>query len=507
MFKLSNTSKIDEVKKEIRDTYLSHPDIPFIIGYSGGKDSTLVLQLFVEVLFDLKKESKLGPKVYVISADTLVENPLVAYKTFATLNKIKEFCNTSGLPLAVDIVVPNYDNTFFANLIGRGYPPPLQSFRWCTDRIKINPANKYTMEKVSDNGEIIMVLGTRYEESQSREASMRRHEIEGNVLSIHSSINNAWTYAPIRDIEVTDLWEYLLNNPPLWGDSNQELYELYAESSGECPLMVDEEMKKTASCGNSRFGCWVCTVVSEDKSLTGFIKSGAEYLIPLRDYRNKLIKIRDDNSKRNLFDNRGNLKLVTNTKIVDGKIIVPKKLDREKFECNVDDKKHVFDYDEAITLISEGKIDPLIDYYFVHKNDKLYRIGASGFNFDTRYELLEELIKVEIELKKHVDYSLIQMEEIIAINKIWSDSGFEKSAIDLYNSLYEDVVITKENSNVNLELLKQLAYKHNIDNQTLLQIVNNTKVNYQLTNRNTNIKFVEKKLASYKLLIRGNNED
>ena len=55
--------------------------------------------------------------------------------------------------------------------------------------------------------------------------------------------------------------------------------------SGECPLVVDD---KTASCGNSRFGCWVCTVVNKDKSMEAMIDSGEEWMSPLLDYRDWL---------------------------------------------------------------------------------------------------------------------------------------------------------------------------------------------------------------------------
>jgi DNA sulfur modification protein DndC len=64
------------------------------------------------------------------------------------------------------------------------------------------------------------------------------------------------------------------------------LFDLYKGSNGgECPLVIDTT---TPSCGNSRFGCWVCTVVTKDRAIDGLIETGNDWLIPLRDFRNSL---------------------------------------------------------------------------------------------------------------------------------------------------------------------------------------------------------------------------
>jgi hypothetical protein len=39
-------------------------------------------------------------------------------------------------------------------------------------------------------------------------------------------------------------------------------------SNGECPIQIDTS---TPSCGNSRFGCWPCTVVDRDKASEGLL--------------------------------------------------------------------------------------------------------------------------------------------------------------------------------------------------------------------------------------------
>ncbi|TKX46535.1 DNA phosphorothioation system sulfurtransferase DndC, partial [Halorubrum sp. ASP121] len=146
---------------------------------------------------------------------------------------------------------------FWVNLIGRGYPAPNQNFRWCTERLKIDPADRFIENQVSEHGEVIVILGARKAESATREQVMEMHSIDGSVLSRHNKFANAFVYTPIEDWIVDDVWTYLIQaveNP--WGKNNRDLAALYQEADDECPMVIDT---KTPSCGNSRFGCWTCT--------------------------------------------------------------------------------------------------------------------------------------------------------------------------------------------------------------------------------------------------------
>lgn len=60
-------------------------------------------------------------------------------------------------------------------------------------------------------------------------------------------------------------------------------------SGGECPMVIDET---TPPCGNSRFGCWTCTVVERDKSMESLVASGEEKFRPLLEFRDYLRQIR-----------------------------------------------------------------------------------------------------------------------------------------------------------------------------------------------------------------------
>ncbi len=504
MLKRNKLDAIQDIKDEIKTEYINSNSTPWIIGYSGGKDSTTVLQLVIEVLIVLKKEGLANKHVYVISSDTLVENPLVLEKTKTSIDNINRFAKKEGLPLTAEMIFPKDDNTFFVNMIGRGYPSPNQSFRWCTDRIKIHPANDYIYSKISENGEVILLLGTREEESVSRKRNMKKRYIEGSNLSLHSSIRNAWTYAPIAKLGVNEVWSYLLKNACPWGDDNNILYQLYSSSSqdGECPLVIDSETKEKQSCGNSRFGCWTCTVVKVDKSLMGFIESGEEWLRPLLDFRNYLFDIRDDIDKRNLFDRNGNLKKVE-VSVKDDKIIIPKKYNRERFEIPLSE---AVTEQRAHEIISNCNFDLKEKPIIVKTNSKYYRIGSSAFTIETRIEMLKKLLETEIEIRKTLnDYKIISEAEIISINDIWKSDGYNASAIDIYNEYNSNIYVS--NNNLDYDLISDICYEEDFDVQTFLSIIDEAFKYGHLNNRSRAINSIEKKLSTHKLLLGSNYEN
>lgn len=269
---------------EIQQIYLADSR-PWIIGFSGGKDSTTILSLIYSALQSLPDGQACKP-IYVVSSDTLVETPVVVdmiNQVIATINSQSE---KDGLPISAHVVYPKSDQTFWANLLGRGYPAPRQSFRWCTERMKIDPVTAFITGKVAEFGEVVVGLGSRSQESASRAQVIAKHRIDGSALSRHTTLPNAYTYMPIQDWSADEVWEYLLSAPCPWGGDNMELFELYKGSNqGECPLVIDTS---TPSCGNSRFGCWTCTVVTEDKAIHSLIESGMEWMRPLLEFRNGL---------------------------------------------------------------------------------------------------------------------------------------------------------------------------------------------------------------------------
>ncbi|SEP22967.1 DNA sulfur modification protein DndC [Halogranum amylolyticum] len=292
--------ELSEIHKEIQETYLAD-DRPWVIGYSGGKDSTTALQLIWYAIAELDDDQQTKP-IYVISSDTLVETPKIVNHITSTLSNINEYAEKEDLPFEAHKVYPEVSDSFWVNLLGRGYPAPNQTFRWCTDRLKIDPADNFIREKVSEHGEVIVVLGARKSESATRKQVMELHSIDGSVLSRHSKFANAFVYTPIEDFLVDDVWSYLLSVESPWGKNNRDLAALYQEADDECPMVIDTS---TPSCGNSRFGCWTCTVVSEDKAMENMIDGGDEWMEPLLEFRDLLKSTQDPDEKPKYREMKG----------------------------------------------------------------------------------------------------------------------------------------------------------------------------------------------------------
>lgn len=300
---------IQQLAGEVRDLYVGDA-VPWVVGYSGGKDSSAVLQLIWNALRELPEGERKKP-VHVISTDTLVEQPLVASWVDVSLARMRLAAADQGLPIVPRKLTPEVEDSFWVNLIGKGYPAPRQKFRWCTDRLKIRPSNKFIRDVVRQNGEAILALGTRKAESQRRALTMARHEARRvrDRLSPNANLPNSLVYTPIEDWSNDDVWLYLMQVKNPWGHDNKSLLGMYqgASEGGECPLVVDTS---TPSCGASRFGCWVCTVVDKDRSMEAMIKNDEEkmWMTPLLELRNELDKP-DDRDRRDYRRMNGSIQL------------------------------------------------------------------------------------------------------------------------------------------------------------------------------------------------------
>ncbi len=424
------TPKLTAAKQQIKEVYLSD-DTPWVVGYSGGKDSTVVIQLVFEALSELPKE-QLHKKIYVISSDTLVETPLIISSINSTLRRVQNHALEMGLPIETHKVKPEPEKSFWANIIGKGYPSPNQKFRWCTDRLKIEPANNFILDKVSKFGQVIMVLGVRDNESATRANVMKSHTVEGKVLMRHSTLSNAFVFAPIRDFTTDDVWHYLLNYECPWGDDNKELHKLYMDSSsGECPLVIDKSIKEEAgSCGNSRFGCWTCTVVTEDKALNGFIENGEDWMKPLLEFRNWLSDIRDVTEYRQKYRMNGQVYFNdAKVELIDGEqyVIIPKK-SRKKMQQIPLSQFDVIDKSELKNYLIENNIDlgtvkelKLL----IKEGDSYQRLGLGPFTLEARQLILRKLLETQLKVKhpKEENFELISEDELKVIRSYWLENG------------------------------------------------------------------------------------
>lgn len=370
-------SSIRSLIAEIQELYLAD-QIPWVVGYSGGKDSSATLQLVWLALEELES-TKYHKPVYVITTDTLVENPIVAAWVANSLDKMGHVASEKGLPITSHKLTPDAANTFWVNLIGRGYPAPRPKFRWCTERLKINPSNQFIADVVKQNGEAIVVLGTRKAESTARAAVMKKLEAKQirDKLSPNTTLPNAFVYSPISEWTNDDVWLFLMQKKNPWGHNNKDLLTLYqgASSDGECPLVVDTT---TPSCGDSRFGCWVCTLVDQDRSMQAMIQNDVdkEWMQPLLELRNEL-DVRDKESgkrdDRHLRDFRrmtGHVHLF-NDRLIPGPYLQSSRENwlRKLLRAQSHVRKHGPDEMRSIELITKPELHEIRRIWVVDKHE------------------------------------------------------------------------------------------------------------------------------------------
>jgi len=418
---------IIDLINEIQNVY-SNDERPWIIGFSGGKDSTTILSLIYSAML-LLPASKRKKHIYVVSSDTLVETPVVVDMINRILDTINHQAQQDDIPMTAHAVYPKMDQTFWTNLLGRGYPAPKQTFRWCTERMKINPVSTFIKEKVAEFGEAVVALGSRREESSSRAQVIANHKIEGSSLSRHTSLPNAYTFMPIEYWTADDVWEYLMSAPCPWEGDNQELFELYKGSNqGECPLVID---KSTPSCGNSRFGCWTCTVVTKDKAIHGLIESGEKWMQPLLDFRNEL------------------------------------------YESTIPEKKNKYrNFKRRTGKVEYTNNDP--------DSNELKHIPGPYW-LKQRQEWLKRLLTIEKNIRdNNRDITLIKPEELQAIRQQWlrdpNEPDWADSLPRIYSEVYDTEIEWIENdagafTEPDAILLNDLGAKYNIPAELIMKLI------------------------------------
>lgn len=299
---------VDKLMNTVCDLYEAD-DIPWVLGYSGGKDSTATLQLVWMSLQRLSPEKR-KKTVHIINTDTLVESPIIAKWVEKSLKVMQDTADRENLPIVTHRLTPKIDNTFWVNFLGRGYPFPRKKLRWCTDRLKIRPVNDFIKTKISEYGEIILLLGTRKAESAQRAKTMTKYEKKRvrELLSPNPTLANELVFSPLENWTDDDVWFFLMQYQNPWGYSNTDLLTLYrgATADNECPLMVEKDLP---SCGKSRFGCWVCTMVEQDKSMAAMISNDIEkeWLTPLLEFRNRFGDESKDRERRSFRKMNGSL--------------------------------------------------------------------------------------------------------------------------------------------------------------------------------------------------------
>ncbi|WP_251968487.1 DNA phosphorothioation system sulfurtransferase DndC [Parabacteroides sp. AD58] len=436
--------RIDYIIEDIKEQYLeSDNNIPWIIGFSGGKDSTVVLTLVWKALLQIKEEKGkdyMQRSVYVVNNDTLVENPIISDYVIEVLEIIKRAAIQQDLPLKVQVTFPKLEDSFWISFLGKGYPVPNNTFRWCTERLKIKPTTQFILDKIDQMGEAIVIIGTRKSESATRAKTISKHEIKGKRLSKHPLNPNAYTYAPIKELYLEEVWYILRNEESPWGYDNSKLFQIYSDASAddyECPTVITD--KTQPSCGQSRFGCWVCTVVKEDKSMTALVKRGNEWMKPLLDYRDEMVE------GRNISENRS--------------------ATRRNGQQAVDSDGH----------------------------------NLGNYTFEYRVKMLAKLLNVQKQIQEtHPHMELISNQELVAIQINWYRDGyFHPKVTDIFNEVYNRKMPFENMQYQERLLLEKICKDYPDDYHLINDLVSLHKNKTILMNNNGLQGDIEKRLDNY----------
>lgn len=294
---ISLKERVVHTKQVFRELFLAN-DRPWVLTLSGGKDSSTTTQLALEVYGELFDEGLAKKPVYIVTTDTRVEMPIIEDYVNSLLKRIDDHAKKKGWDVHVHLITPPVTDTFWSKLLGRGYPAPTQGFRWCTDRMKIRPTTLFLTSLINKFESIIVLLGVRSAESTNRAESISKRNLNHHGMSTHDTIPNAYTFSPIADWSNSDVWTYLSQNSAPWG-GNEEMMSLYDKGSGEadCNIAIHPGNE---SCGKTRFGCWVCTVVKKDRSMDGMIRHDEGWMQELSDFREKLLEYREMSSGKRL---------------------------------------------------------------------------------------------------------------------------------------------------------------------------------------------------------------
>ncbi|WP_052761312.1 phosphoadenosine phosphosulfate reductase family protein [Sedimenticola thiotaurini] len=267
---------------------LNNDDSPWIVGFSGGKDSSLVIQILISAFCQLPVSKR--KKLYVFYCDTGVEIPVLKDYIKNTLERIRKEGRALGVDISVKAIKPAVKDRYFVKVIGRGYPPPTNIFRWCTDRLRIDPIQVAIKQYVGD-GEATVILGTRFSESGERDKILKANALDKPYLFKQQGHQKTTLFCPIVDFTAEDVWEGLLCIKGVSAIDLHLISKIYKEISGECPII---RLPETNPCSKGRFGCWTCTVVRKDKASKNLILNGYKSLEPLYEFREWLLSIRDE---------------------------------------------------------------------------------------------------------------------------------------------------------------------------------------------------------------------
>ncbi|UEC01671.1 phosphoadenosine phosphosulfate reductase domain-containing protein [Burkholderia vietnamiensis] len=286
-----------------------HAGHPLAVAYSGGKDSSVLANLALTAAVGVHQAG--GRSLLVIThADVgAVENPEIRSLVRAELGRMQRFAQAQGLDLRVRIARPPQFDSFAVRVIGgRALPAFPDSRRDCTSSWKRVPSERVLRQLAQElrrSGwrEPVLMTGVRRDESTVRAGSIARRGEQ--AAQLWTDQEGRLRLSPLLDWTTDDVWSYLglCRQGAIAAYSNfDDVLRVYQDAGGSsCVVVADAEMERYAKPCASRFGCWACTAVREDRSLRQMIEGEPGrygYLRPLAALRDFIAYTQYDWSRR-----------------------------------------------------------------------------------------------------------------------------------------------------------------------------------------------------------------
>lgn len=246
-----------------------------ILNYSGGKDSTVLYQLYAH----FRREGLIPPVEHelVLMSDTRMELLPLAVSA-------RRLLDIGALPYRIvqpelRLPAPIYTERFFVYMLGVGVPPPnSKKMRWCTRKLKADPMERVRRELAAmfGNDEILNLTGVRRGESAIRDQAIALacSKDDGECgQGVFQNSPTGFSLAPIDTWRLCHVEDWLTFYSKQYGFGNNELCVVYGFDQDE----------QTAATTGMRTGCMACPLVEEDRALN-YIATHAEwgYLAPIK---------------------------------------------------------------------------------------------------------------------------------------------------------------------------------------------------------------------------------
>lgn len=295
-----------------------------VVATSFGKDSSILTMLALQALEEFVAEHGSAPTMFVITSNTLIENPKMDRFSRGEARKVREYAKAKGLPVEVRIASPSVSENYIVNIIGgRVVASTPDNGRACTVSLKIRPIERLKKRLARQLGYkgkdcrdmFVTVIGKRYDESDERARNMEnngeRPDQPIKMFKDKSGKDYEWLMSPIAAMTLDDIYfaiAYVRNEMIETYSDFEALVDIYRESnSGECMVNVYSKGKPGRTACGARTGCWTCTSVGLDRSMENMLNEPENaFMKGLNDFRTFLLAGHYKLENRNWLSRRVN---------------------------------------------------------------------------------------------------------------------------------------------------------------------------------------------------------